>query len=142
MKSTLQSLTFSTVIFVFNQKNGSGENSKSQPRWKHTYKSFVSSYNQKKDNSQFKTINNQKCQKIKLHGILTTQELKKHSSRPVGGAETGSPAERTCSKAAEGAGDVGLTEHKTKDSKPLAVEYCGYFNGGRNSSFTGQFVGN
>ena len=32
----------------------------------------------------------QDCQKIKLHGSLTTKELKKHSSRLVGGAETGS----------------------------------------------------
>ena len=32
---------------------------------------------------------NQNCQKIKLHGSLTTKELKKkHSSRLVGGAET------------------------------------------------------
>ena len=36
-----------------------------------------------------KTINNQKCQKIKLHGTPTTKELKKHSPRPVGGSETG-----------------------------------------------------
>ena len=41
--------------------------------------------------------NNQKWQKIKLYGSLTTKELKtKHSSRLVGGAE------RTCSKVAAG----------------------------------------
>ena len=35
--------------------------------------------------------NNQNCQKIKLYGSLTTKELeKKHSSRLVGGVETGS----------------------------------------------------
>ena len=36
-------------------------------------------------------INNQNCQKIKLYGSLTTKELKKkHSSRLVRGADTGS----------------------------------------------------
>ena len=54
--------------------------------------------------TNLKTINNQKCQKIKLHGTLTTKELRKHSSRPVGGAEMGSPAERMHSKAAYGRG--------------------------------------
>ena len=39
--------------------------------------------------TNLKTINNQKCQKIKLHGTLTTKELKKHSSKLVGGAEMG-----------------------------------------------------
>ena len=35
--------------------------------------------------------NNQNCQKIKLYGSPTIKELKKkHSSRPVGGVETGS----------------------------------------------------
>ena len=41
--------------------------------------------------TNLKTKNNQNCQKIKLYGSPTTKELKKkHSSRPVGGAETGS----------------------------------------------------
>ena len=41
--------------------------------------------------TNLKTKNNQNCQKIKLYGSLTTKELKKkHSSRLVGGAETGS----------------------------------------------------
>ena len=35
--------------------------------------------------TNLKTINNQNCQKIKLHGCPTTKRLKKHSSRPVGG---------------------------------------------------------
>ena len=35
--------------------------------------------------TNLKTINNQKCQKIKLHGTLTTKELKKHSSGRRGG---------------------------------------------------------
>ena len=41
--------------------------------------------------TNLKTKNNQNCQKIELYGSLTTKELKKkHSSKPVGGAETGS----------------------------------------------------
>ena len=41
--------------------------------------------------TNLKTKNNQNCQKITLYGSLTTKELKKkHLSRPVGGAETGS----------------------------------------------------
>ena len=31
--------------------------------------------------TNLKSINNQKCQKIKLHGTLTTTELKKQSNR-------------------------------------------------------------
>ena len=49
--------------------------------------------NPKKDNNQLKRINSQNCQKIKLHGTLTTKELKKHSSRLVGRAETSSWAD-------------------------------------------------
>ena len=40
--------------------------------------------------TNLKTMNNQKFQKIKLYGTLTAKELKKHSSRLVGGVETGS----------------------------------------------------
>ena len=58
---------------------------------------------QKKDNNKFKNNNNHNCQKIKLYGSLTTKELKKkHSSRPIGGAETGNQAERTCGKVVAG----------------------------------------
>ena len=40
--------------------------------------------------TNLKTKHNQNCQKIKLYGSATTKELnKKHSSRLVGGAETG-----------------------------------------------------
>ena len=42
-----------------------------------------------------KTSNTQNCQKIQLHGSLTTKDLKKpHSSRWVEGKETWSQAER------------------------------------------------
>ena len=52
--------------------------------------------------TNLKGKNNQNCQKIKLYGSLTTKELKKkHSSRQVGGVETGSQVERTHSKAAD-----------------------------------------
>ena len=45
----------------------------------------------KRTTMNLKTKNNQNCQKIELYGIPTTKELKKkHSSRPVGGAEIGS----------------------------------------------------
>ena len=41
--------------------------------------------------TNLKTKNNQNRQKIELYGSLTTKELKKkHSSRAVGGVETGS----------------------------------------------------
>ena len=41
--------------------------------------------------TNLKTKNNQNCQKVELYGSPTLKELKKkHSSRPVGGAETGS----------------------------------------------------
>ena len=33
--------------------------------------------------TNLKSINNHKCQKIKLHGALTTKELKKQSTRPT-----------------------------------------------------------
>ena len=46
--------------------------------------------------TKLKTKNNQKCYKIELYGSPTTKELKKkHPSRPVGGAETGSRVEDT-----------------------------------------------
>ena len=61
----------------------------------------ASSHNHKKDNNNLKTKNNQNCQKIQLYGSLTTEEVKKeYSSRLVGGAETGSPVERTLGKVA------------------------------------------
>ena len=48
-------------------------------------------------------IKNQNSQKIKLYGRPTAKELqKKHSSRPVGGAETGSQGVRTCGEMAAG----------------------------------------
>ena len=53
--------------------------------------------------TNFKTKNNQNCQKIEPYGSPTTKELKKkHSPRPVGGVEVGSQAERTCSEVAAG----------------------------------------
>ena len=40
--------------------------------------------------TSLKTKNNQNCQKIELYGSLTTRNLKKCSSRLIGGTETGS----------------------------------------------------
>ena len=57
----------------------------------------------KRTTKNLKSKYKQNCQKIKLYGNPTTKELKKkHSSRLVGGAETGSWAERTRSKMAAG----------------------------------------
>ena len=61
------------------------------------------------DNNKFKNRKQQelttKNKKIELYGSPTTKELKKkHSSRPVGGAETGSQVKRTHHKVAEGQG--------------------------------------
>ena len=54
----------------------------------------------KRTTTNLKIKNNQNCEKIELYGSLTTKKLKKkHSSRPVGGAETGSWVERTQGKA-------------------------------------------
>ena len=50
---------------------------------------LASLHNQKEDN-KFKTKTKQNCQKIELHGSLTTKELKKkHSFRLVEGVENG-----------------------------------------------------
>ena len=49
----------------------------------------------KRRTTNFKTKNNQNCQKIELYGSPTTKELKeRHSSRLVGGVETVSWEER------------------------------------------------
>ena len=56
--------------------------------------------------TNLKTKNNQNCQKIKLHGSLTTKELKKkYSFRQAGGADTGSWVERTHGNMAAGQGN-------------------------------------
>ena len=51
---------------------------------------FTSSHNQNKETTNLKTKNKQNCQKSELYGNPTIKELKKkHSSRSVGGAESG-----------------------------------------------------
>ena len=104
--------------------------------------------------------NNQNCKKIKPHGTLTTKEIKKHSSSLVGDVKISSWVERTCCKAANHAGEMGtggpdaskfiwvnrrnkrgarqtakprILVWETKDSKLLAVKFCGSYEGGRNS---------
>ena len=61
-----------------------------RPRWRHKQKCFVSSHNHRKDNNQSKNKEQTELPEKHLHGSPTTKELKKHSSRLVGGAETGS----------------------------------------------------
>ena len=53
------------------QDGGTGRN----PSLPHTTKRRIT--------TNLKSINNQKCQKIKLHGTPTTKELKKQSTRPT-----------------------------------------------------------
>ena len=58
--------------------------------------------------TNLKRKNNQNGLKIELYGSPTTKELKKkHSSRPIAGAETGSWMERTCGKVVVAAGGQG-----------------------------------
>ena len=57
----------------------------------------------KRSTTNLKTKNTQNYQKIELYGSLTTKELKKrHSSRPVGGAEGGSQDGEDCGKVLAG----------------------------------------
>ena len=64
---------------------------------------YASLHNQKKDNNKFKNKKQPELTEIKLYGSPTTKEIKKkYSSRLVGGAETGSWAERSHCKAAAG----------------------------------------
>ena len=63
--------------------------------------------------TNLKTINNQKCQKIKLHGTPTTKGLKKQSTRPtrpVGGKQgrwADRRTERALDKVADHTGRAG-----------------------------------
>ena len=45
----------------------------------------------------------------------------------------GNQSERTRDKAVDCAGEVALADRESKDSKPLAVKYCGGCDGGRES---------
>ena len=101
----------------------------------------------KRITTNLKTINNQKCQKIKLHRTLTTKGLKKHLPRPVGGVELGrevmqqgvGPHRRGragwedswwgCGLCRQGR----LAEWETKDSK-LSVNDCGVATAGETPS--------
>ena len=65
--------------------------------------------------TNLKSINNQKCQKIKLHGTLTTKELKKKSTRTTRLVRTqgevvdhvGRPTERNLGKVMDCVGGAG-----------------------------------
>ena len=71
--------------------------------------------------TNLKSINNQKCQKIKLHGTLTTKELKKQSTRTTrlvrrwterthSEAKRVRPAQKNHGKVADHAGRAGFGE--------------------------------
>ena len=61
----------------------------------------------RKTTTNFKTKNNQNCQKIKMYGSPTTKELKrKHSSRLVGGEEMGNRSREVAGKAVDLVGEV------------------------------------
>ena len=57
--------------------------------------------------TNLKTMNNQNCPKMKLHGSLTTKELKEHSSRLVGGEELGSQDRQDKWQGGEPVGEAG-----------------------------------
>ena len=70
--------------------------------------------------TNLKSINNHKSQKIKLHGPLTTKELKKKSARTTRLVRTGSkamwagPAEKNCGKAVDCEGRLAEGETETQ----------------------------
>ena len=44
-------------------------------------------------------------------------------------------AERMRGNMADHVGEAGMADWEAKDSKPLAVKYCGGYKGGKNSQF-------
>ena len=101
----------------------------------------------------FKLKINQNWQKIELYGSPTTKELrKKHSSKLVGGVETGSQGGEDAQQGSNGARQQMAVPHfsadkpgattqeraprgpaqETKTSKPLAIETCEDCGGRRN----------
>ena len=58
--------------------------------------------------TNLKSVKNQNCQKIKLHGPLKTKELKKQSTRTT--RLVRGRMERICGKAADHAGGAGCGE--------------------------------
>ena len=77
--------------------------------------------------TNLKTKNTQDYQKIKLHGTPTTKELKKHSSRLVGGAQLAARQRGGAAGQKTTWARWGLAYWGTKDTKPLAVKSCGGF---------------
>ena len=59
--------------------------------------------------TNLKSINNQKCQRIKLHGTPTTKELKKKSARTTRQVrwQTSLPTQKNCGEAADLVGGAG-----------------------------------
>ena len=57
-----------------------------QPRWRVGRNASLPRTTKRRITTNLKTINNQKFQKINLHGTPTTKVLKTHSPKVVGGA--------------------------------------------------------
>ena len=86
-----------TKDFCFREKDWRRHLENFWPRWRHRYiDTLLPSRTNQRRTTSLKTKYNLKCQKIELaipclYGSLTSKGLKKkHSSRPIGGAETGS----------------------------------------------------
>ena len=110
-----------------------------------------------------KKTNNQNCRKIELYGSLTTKKLKKkHSSRLVGGKETGSQdgeqqgvgwrtrQSNICvriNQEEQLGSEIDYTRVPIKEkkaSKTLTVKTCGMLGvvmAGETPSLTGEFIG-
>ena len=85
--------------------------------------------------TNLKSINNQKHQKIKLHGTLTTKELKKQSTRTTRPVRQW--MERTQCKVVDHAGRADLKENWDSE---LTVDYGGC-TVGKTPSLTPEFLG-
>ena len=70
------------------------------PRWRYRLKCFTSLHNQKKDNNQFKNKKQPEVPESQT-AWKSDNEGVKETSRPVGGAKTGSRAERMHDKAVD-----------------------------------------
>ena len=66
--------------------------------------------------TNLKSINNQKCQKIKLHGTPTTKKLKKKSTRTTRPVRTHGVGGAACSKVVDHEGGAGGGETETQSS--------------------------
>ena len=96
--------------------------------------------------TNLKTINNQKCQKIKLHGTLITMELKQQSNKTT---KTSKAAERNHSEAADHGGEascgeapgcMGGADLRGNKNSDVAVDYSGCHSGRNSQSHRREFT--